>query len=101
MTEWRKVTFLEVVQLNPRVSLTKGELYPFVEMSNAPIGSRYPENVWVSLSRISRSRWLSSSLAWCSLHSVVNAADLWDKIRQLKAIGAEGILVLGVDKIIP
>ncbi len=38
---------------------------------------------------------------WCSLHSVVNAADLWDKIRQLKAIGAEGILVLGVDKIIP
>lgn len=38
---------------------------------------------------------------WCSLHSVVNAADLWEKIRQLKAIGAEGILVLGVDKIIP
>lgn len=38
---------------------------------------------------------------WCSLHSVVDKADLWDKIRQLKAIGAEGILVLGVDKIIP
>jgi ATP phosphoribosyltransferase len=38
---------------------------------------------------------------WCSLHSVVNASDLWEKIRQLKAIGAEGILVLGVDKIIP
>lgn len=38
---------------------------------------------------------------WCSLHSVVDAADLWEKIRQLKAIGAEGILVLGVDKIIP
>lgn len=44
MTEWRKVKFLEVVQLNPRVSLAKGDLYPFVEMSNAPIGSRYPEN---------------------------------------------------------
>lgn len=38
---------------------------------------------------------------WCSLHSVVNADDLWEKIRQLKAIGAEGILVLTVDKIIP
>lgn len=38
---------------------------------------------------------------WCSLHSVVNAADLWDKVRQLKAIGAEGILVLSLDKIIP
>jgi len=38
---------------------------------------------------------------WCSLHSVVDADELWDKIRQLKAIGAEGILVLSVDKIIP
>jgi len=26
---------------------------------------------------------------------------LWDKIKLLKAIGAEGILVLNIDKIIP
>jgi ATP phosphoribosyltransferase len=38
---------------------------------------------------------------WCSLHSVVNAPDLWEKVRQLKQIGAEGILVLNVDMIIP
>ena len=38
---------------------------------------------------------------WCSLPSVVDATDLWDKVRQLKAIGAEGILVLTLDKIIP
>ena len=38
---------------------------------------------------------------WCSLHSVVDEDGLWEKIRQLKAIGAEGILVLNVDKIIP
>lgn len=38
---------------------------------------------------------------WCSMHSVVDTASLWDKVRQLKAIGAEGILVLNVDKIIP
>lgn len=37
---------------------------------------------------------------WCSLHSVVDIKDLWDKVKQLKAIGAEGILVLSVDKII-
>lgn len=37
---------------------------------------------------------------WCSLHSVIDAADLWNKVRQLKAIGAEGILVMDVDKII-
>ena len=38
---------------------------------------------------------------WCSLHSVVDSSDLWDKVRQLKTIGAEGILVLTLDKIIP
>ena len=38
---------------------------------------------------------------WCSMHSVVDEDDLWDKIRQLKAIGAEGILVLNIDKLIP
>ena len=38
---------------------------------------------------------------WCSMHSVVEEADLWDKIKKLKALGAEGILVLNSDKIIP
>ena len=38
---------------------------------------------------------------WCSMHSVVDEDDLWDKIKQLKAIGAEGILVLNIDKLIP
>lgn len=37
---------------------------------------------------------------WCSLHSVVDVDVMWDKVRQLKAIGAEGILVLNVEKII-
>ena len=41
-----------------------------------------------------------ASEGWCSLHSVIDAADLWTKVRQLKAIGAEGILVMDVDKII-
>ena len=42
-----------------------------------------------------------ASKGWCSLHSVVDEDELWDKISQLKAIGAEGILVLNIDKIIP
>ncbi len=37
---------------------------------------------------------------WCSLHSVVREEELWDKIEQLKGIGAEGILVLALEKII-
>ncbi len=43
MSEWQKVKFLDVVQLNPRISLVKGEKYPFVEMNNAPAGARNPE----------------------------------------------------------
>lgn len=38
---------------------------------------------------------------WSSLHSVVDASRMWEKVRRLKAIGAEGILVLNLDKIIP
>lgn len=41
-----------------------------------------------------------ASEGWCSLHSVVEAGTLWEKVRQLKAIGAEGILVIDLDKII-
>ena len=37
---------------------------------------------------------------WCSLHSVVKADELWNKIERLKQIGAEGILVLDLDKVI-
>ncbi len=37
---------------------------------------------------------------WCSLHSVVNERELWDKIEQLKKIGAEDILVLALEKIV-
>lgn len=37
---------------------------------------------------------------WSAVHSVVLEDELWDKIDMLKAIGAEGILVLPVEKII-
>jgi len=43
MSEWKKVKFLDVVSLNPRISLEKGVEYPFVEMSNAVPGARKPE----------------------------------------------------------
>ena len=43
MSEWKKVKFLDVVSLNPRIPLEKGVEYPFVEMSNAVPGARKPE----------------------------------------------------------
>ena len=38
---------------------------------------------------------------WCSMHVVVRESELLEKIEQLKAIGAEDILVLSLEKMIP
>lgn len=37
---------------------------------------------------------------WSSLHSVVDDSSLWQTVEALKRIGAEGILILNVDKVI-
>lgn len=37
---------------------------------------------------------------WCSLQTVVDEKQLWDIIEKLKAIGAEDILVLALEKIV-
>ena len=37
---------------------------------------------------------------WSSMHVVINERELWSKIEQLKAIGAEDILVLSLEKMI-
>jgi ATP phosphoribosyltransferase len=37
---------------------------------------------------------------WSSVHSVVNENDFWQKIDQLKSAGAEGILVIPIEKMI-
>jgi ATP phosphoribosyltransferase len=37
---------------------------------------------------------------WCSLHSVVKEDEFWERIDQLKKSGAEGILVIPIEKMI-
>jgi ATP phosphoribosyltransferase len=37
---------------------------------------------------------------WSSLHSVVNENDFWERIDQLKSFGAQGILVIPIEKMI-
>ncbi|MFI3317769.1 MAG: ATP phosphoribosyltransferase [Rikenellaceae bacterium] len=37
---------------------------------------------------------------WCSVHAVISESGLWDNIEQLKALGAEGILVLSLENMI-
>lgn len=37
---------------------------------------------------------------WCSIHAVIAEEQLWERIERLKAIGAEGILVLALENMI-
>ena len=37
---------------------------------------------------------------WCSLHSVVKEDEFWDRIDQLRSAGAEGILVIPIEKMV-
>lgn len=37
---------------------------------------------------------------WCSVHSVIHEDDFWEIIESLKAAGAEGILVVPIEKMI-
>ena len=37
---------------------------------------------------------------WCSIHAVIDKAQLWERIERLKAIGAEGILILSLENMI-
>lgn len=41
-----------------------------------------------------------STPGWSSMHSVIEEADFWDKIDQMRQLGAEGILVLPIEKMI-
>jgi ATP phosphoribosyltransferase len=37
---------------------------------------------------------------WCSLHSVINENDFWENIEKIRQAGAEGILVIPIEKMI-
>ncbi|MBO9659535.1 MAG: ATP phosphoribosyltransferase, partial [Chitinophagaceae bacterium] len=37
---------------------------------------------------------------WSSVHSVIDENDFWNLIEQLKAAGAQGILVVPIEKMI-
>ena len=41
-----------------------------------------------------------ASEGWCSIHSVIQEDDFWQIIEQLKKAGAEGILVIPIEKMI-
>jgi ATP phosphoribosyltransferase len=41
-----------------------------------------------------------ATAGWSSVHTVIEESDFWNLIEQLKAAGAEGILVVPIEKMI-
>ena len=76
--------------------ISKGKKYVLMNLPKASLD----EAVKILPSMRSPTIMPLASEGWCSLHSVVNNSEIWDKVHQLKAIGAEGILVIDLDKII-
>ncbi|MGO1817028.1 MAG: ATP phosphoribosyltransferase, partial [Sphingobacterium sp.] len=37
---------------------------------------------------------------WVAVHTVISEDDFWDKINKLKGVGAQGIVVMPIEKII-
>jgi ATP phosphoribosyltransferase len=37
---------------------------------------------------------------WSSVHTVITESDFWNIIDQLKAIGAQGILIVPIEKMV-
>ena len=44
MSELKKVKFLDYIELNPKVSIAKGEVCPFIEMANVDCNMRQPRS---------------------------------------------------------
>lgn len=44
MKEWKKVKFLDYIELNPKVLINKGEICPFIEMANVDCNMRQPRS---------------------------------------------------------
>lgn len=115
LKEVEKVFFSEAVligggKLNPEEQTALDDLLFRIESA---ISSRHKKYILMNLPEASVDKAIEilpalrsptvmplAAKGWCSMHSVVSEEDLWDKVKQLKAIGAEGILVLNIDKII-
>ena len=41
-----------------------------------------------------------ATAGWSSIHSVLNEDEFWDNIEKLRAAGAEGVLVVPIEKMI-
>lgn len=96
LSEEEKKNLDEILFRIESAKVSKGKKYILMNIPEASIS----EAVRILPAMRSPTVMPLAASGWCSLHSVVDSGELWDKIRQLKAIGAEGILVLDIDKII-
>ena len=79
-------------------AVQEGKLNKYI-LLNAP-NSRLQEIITVLPGMKSPTVMPLAEEGWSSLHSVVNEERFWEIIDQLKSIGAQGILVLPIEKMI-
>ena len=96
ITDEERATLNEILFRIDSEKLSRGKKYLLMNLPTASLD----EAVKILPAMRSPTVMPLASEGWCSLHSVVEEASLWEKVRQLKAIGAEGILVIDLDKII-
>lgn len=79
-------------------SVKKAKKYKYV-LLNAP--NMQMENIIAILPGMKSPTIVPLATAgWSSLHTVIEEADFWNLIDQLKVLGAEGILVMPIEKMI-
>ncbi len=79
-------------------SVKKAKKYKYV-LLNAP--NTQMENIIAILPGMKSPTIVPLATAgWSSLHTVIEEADFWNLIDQLKVLGAEGILVMPIEKMI-
>lgn len=96
LSEEDAATLKEILFRLESARISRGKKYILMNLPNSAL----EEAIKILPSMRSPTVMPLAAEGWSSLHSVVENSDLWDKVKQLKAIGAEGILVLNVDKII-
>jgi len=96
LSEGKKAILEELIFRIESVERSRGKKYI---MLNAPNG-KLPEIVAMLPGMKSPTIMPLAESGWSSIHSVIEEKYFWENISKLKALGAEGILVLPIEKMI-
>jgi len=108
---WSEAALISNQEVSPQKLLIVEQLLARFEAVERSRGMKYllmnlPQNMVEGVSALlpgmrSPTVFPLAQEGWCSMHVVVAERELWPKLEKLKSLGAEGILVLSLDKMMP